>query len=63
LDTAINIHDSAVADLSYDQSRGDWRRLRTIVSRWKFERRQGRDLSLYFELSEDDIAALEGVPT
>ena len=63
LDTAAGLYDRAIEERGFDGHRGDWRVLELLVSRWRFEIAHGRDLSRYAQLSEDDLAALEDLPT
>lgn len=62
LDIVAQAYDLAIDDGTYDEERGDWRRLETIVQRWRFEKEHGRDLRAYAKFSEDDLAAIETIP-
>lgn len=62
LDTVAQAYDLAIGDGTYDEERGDWRRLETIVQRWRFEKEHGRDLGAYAKFSADDLAAIETIP-
>ena len=44
----------------YDHERGDWHHLQDVAARWKFEKEAGLDMTVFDELSPDDLAALEG---
>lgn len=62
LETVSQAYAIAIADGTYDEERGDWRRLETIVQRWRFEKEHGRDLGAYAKFSPDDLAAIETIP-
>ncbi len=63
LDTVSDIYDGAVEEGEFGEGLGDWGNIAKIVARWRFEIAHRRDLARYVQLSEDDLAALEDLPT